>query len=93
MSVIPTRTCDRCGLQIGWVTTVEGRRMPIDPEPNEAGNVIVRRQGRGGKLIAEVLNRSKPRPQGVAFMPHFATCGKPAPKVEPEPPPTLDLDQ
>lgn len=91
--MIPTRACSRCGRQIGWVTTSNGRRMPIDPEPNKDGNVIVRREGRS-RLVADVLSKDRPRPRGVAFMPHFATCGKTPAAPKPAPPvqPSLGLD-
>ena len=26
-------TCKGCGAPIGWITTSEGKYMPVDPEP------------------------------------------------------------
>lgn len=50
--------------------------MPLDPDPNEAGNVIVRYQG--GQLSCTVLLRSemdgRPRPNGITYRTHWATC-------------------
>lgn len=100
---LPTVVCKRCGESIAWVRTADqpgrpGRAMPVDPQPNEAGNVYVRYEA--GKPIAHVASKVHPRPAGVPFMPHFATCSaldpkrkRPAPakpkRVKAEPPPTL----
>lgn len=100
MSAIPTRPCSKCGAQIGWVLTSNGKRMPIDVTPNEAGNVYVTMDR--GKLVGTVAMKGDKRPVGVAFVPHFATCAalnrgrkkapaKPAKPPPPEPPPSLDL--
>lgn len=62
--------------------------MPLDYEENPRGNVICRYEK--GRLIGIVLTQGKPRPTGVAFMPHFATCnpgGKPKAEKPPKPPP------
>jgi hypothetical protein len=67
-----TEPCRRCGRPIGWVLTDKNRRMPIDPEPDDDGNVICHYEA--GVLRATVLSKGNPRPAGVAFMPHFATC-------------------
>lgn len=89
-----TTPCGKCGRPIAWVRTVNARSMPIDPEPVTTGNVIVRIEA--GQYVASVLTKSdKVRPQGIAHMPHFATCPAlnpgltkppPAPIRNPEPP-------
>lgn len=92
--------CRMCPEMIAWVRTVNGKSMPVDPVENVHGNVIVRFEA--GVLVAQVLVRSDvTRPQGIAFMPHWATCqgiaanrGRsskppPAPKPVPDPPPSL----
>lgn len=98
---LPTTPCRGCRLDIAWVRTTNGKAMPIDPLPNPSGNVIVRYEN--GALVASVLVASDTnRPQGVAFMPHFATCtainrtrktstrpAKAAKPPAPEPPPAL----
>lgn len=45
-----------------------GRRIPLDPEPNEAGNVYV--EIVDGVIVGHV-GRDLP---GVCYMTHFATC-------------------
>lgn len=78
-----TTGCLRCGRQIVWCVTVNGKAMPLDPEPNQRGNVFCRFEGRG-KLVGRVRIGEDPRPPGTPFMPHFATCGTPG--YEPKPP-------
>jgi hypothetical protein len=98
---LKTVPCKRCGRWIAWVATSTGNRMPLDPEPNEAGNVFV--VARHDGPLGTVARKDKPRPPGVAFVPHFATCPelnkgrkpkaeKPAKPPKPEPPPALELD-
>lgn len=36
-----TRYCASCRARIDWVTLGNGKRMPIDPEPSERGNVML----------------------------------------------------
>lgn len=74
MTQLPTVPCSKCGRQIAWVRTETNQKgMPIDPDPNPAGNVSVRYEA--GKLTAHVFLRSEKRPSGTTvFMPHFATC-------------------
>lgn len=95
-----TNPCKRCGRPIGWIFTDKGRRMPIDPEPVEDGNVIC--EYRDGVLHGVVLAKGKPRPTGVAFVAHFTTCPELAPRtrraaarelqpVKPKPEPALSL--
>jgi len=33
--------CHGCGRPIQWVETMRGKRMPIDPEPRDDGNIIL----------------------------------------------------
>lgn len=67
-------TCQYCGARLRWVETDRGNRMPLDPDPNPDGSVVMR-QG-----IAHVLKASE-RPENVAaehWMPHAASCsGRP----------------
>lgn len=83
--------CRRCGAAIVWVVSSEARRpMPLDYEPTERGNVFVRYED--GRLIGQVKTNADPRPRGIAFMPHHATCGptiaarKPKSPAKPKPP-------
>lgn len=53
-----------------------GKPMPLDPDPNPAGNVAVR-PARKGQLIARVLKKDEDHDHRaeVRAMPHAATCG------------------
>lgn len=101
MNTIPlgTRPCRHCGRPIAWVkVNATGKPMPIDPQQANDGNVYVSHSN--GHLGAVVATRDGPRPPGIPFMPHFATCPvlnkrKPTePTITKPPPPeqfTLDL--
>lgn len=91
-----TSDCRHCKATIAWVRTEAGKSMPIDPEPNAHGNVFC--QYEGGVIIGRVYvaSESKPRPEGVPYMPHWATCpvlnkhkgdskAKPTKPVQPQP--------
>ena len=77
----PRRKCGRCGAPIVWARTVAGengpggKAMPLDPDPNPAGNVAVR-HARRNELLARVLKADEDHdPQvEVRAVPHFATC-------------------
>ncbi len=70
---VPVQKCRHCGRDIAWVRTTNGKAMPIDPTPNERlGNVFCRYEGTA--LVGTVATRSEPRPPGIPFVPHFATC-------------------
>lgn len=84
--------CRACTLPIRFVTLTSGKKMPVNPKPNDRGNVATRLIA--GELHGRVVGpRSKPADhREVLYMAHFATCdGRPkkqptkAPAVEPEP--------
>lgn len=68
-----TSTCRSCGAPVIWAVTASGKRMPVDAEPVEGGNVRLDDVG-------------LPDPQAVVFggfsadhadtlhKSHFATC-------------------
>lgn len=59
--------CKKCHAPIRWVETKSGKRMPLDQQPNPAGNVVLRR-GVAHVLGADDFSIS-PR-----YIAHFATC-------------------
>lgn len=64
-------TCRSCGRSIRWVTTALGRPQPLDPDPNEAGNIVLDEQGVAHQVRpGQALQGAPPR-----YMPHMATCG------------------
>lgn len=67
----PIVDCRRCNAKIRWLRTQNGKAMPVDADPNPAGNVIL------VDGYAHVLHKDEPVPPDVARLyPHFATCGK-----------------
>jgi hypothetical protein len=74
-------TCRACGERIVFavVGNKQGRppsRMPLNPDPDPAGNVAVYKEATGA-LVGRVLGKDK-QPLGYErlMMPHFATCPK-----------------
>lgn len=73
--------CRSCGQRIVWVWTEAGKRMPVDPDPVQDGNV---RSLRGdGQLFESALVEVVPRDSGDTlfgavteprYVSHFATC-------------------
>lgn len=66
--------CSMCSAPMRWVLTEGNRRMPLDAEPNPAGNVLLIE--RDGKVRARVLGGPDlpVRDDLTAWMPHFNTC-------------------
>jgi hypothetical protein len=65
--------CRSCGARIVWTVTERGRRMPIDPVPNPAGNIILRERAAGLEPVA-VYTSAPPAEGEKRFTSHFATC-------------------
>ena len=68
-------TCKSCAAPIIWTVTHKGNRMPVDAEPVEGGNVVLRRDGEA--LIAEYPGKEHPslfEDDGVRYVSHFSTC-------------------
>lgn len=62
-----TATCSSCGAPIVWATTVNGKAIPLDPEPTTFGNLVV------------VDGIARPPRIGddvpfLQYVSHFATC-------------------
>jgi hypothetical protein len=69
-----TAKCRSCGAAIRWVVVAgSGKRMPLDAEPSERGNVRV--AGNGEAHILDAVFAADARSAGVPlFLSHFATC-------------------
>ncbi|GAA0189681.1 hypothetical protein GCM10008944_01370 [Cytobacillus oceanisediminis] len=62
-----------CRRPVKYVLLPTGKRMPVDPVPDEDGNVAARLVGR--QLTGHVLRRGEDVPDGwQRFMPHQALC-------------------
>lgn len=62
-------TCRSCGAPIIWVPTANGKKMPLDAEPNPSGNVIIRD---GALMVGASAENVRDGEQ--LLMPHWATC-------------------
>ena len=73
--------CDGCSERIRWAITEKGNRQPINADPDEEGNLAVRRDGTG-TLKARVLAGDRKQLEGAEWqaMPHAATCKAPRPR-------------
>lgn len=72
--------CHRCGVTITFVRMLTGRIMPVDPVPDERGNVLAER-ARSGHLIhglVRPIDQDVPDPALRRYMPHWATCSNPS---------------
>lgn len=89
------RDCRLCGQPLRWVrSAAHGRPMPLDPEPNPAGNVIVETTEPipGMQLhVAKVIGKTTEGQDNLLgeerWMPHFVTC----PNYDPETKKAKDL--
>lgn len=73
-----TSRCRACPAEVLWVRMPSGRVMPVDPVPDDEGNVAAMRDGHGVWLGHVLKADERARPYEKRFMPHFATC-KPSP--------------
>jgi len=73
-AVNPQRgTCRSCRRPVLWVRTTAGRPMPLDPEPTEAGNVLLEGGVPRQLTAAEVAGLSD-ADERERYLPHHATC-------------------
>lgn len=68
--------CKTCHLAITWTTNVTtGKRMPVDPTPTEAGNIILLagNDGPESRVLTKAELAARPTRSGL-YVSHFATC-------------------
>lgn len=68
-----TTKCRACGAEIGFVKTVAGKTMPVDPEeiqfvPGEGPEMFVTPDG----LVLQ--GKRDPHSKEIGYTSHFATC-------------------
>lgn len=69
----PTR-CRSCHRPVVWGVLANGKKMPIDPEPLRfGGNVEVFDEDEDPPRIV-ILRKGDPRPEGLLYRSHFASC-------------------
>jgi hypothetical protein len=59
-------TCRSCHAPIVWGYTINGRRMPLDPEPVVGGNLVLVGQKVRGATAEDA--------HGTRYVSHFSTC-------------------
>jgi hypothetical protein len=73
-----TTDCKSCGAPIVWAKPSPLKWLPVDPEPDPKGNVVLNEVH--GEVIAKVLGRRdrdrllKQNPGTVLHLSHWATC-------------------
>ena len=67
------RVCSgpRCHARICWTVTEDGKRQPVDVDPNPSGNLVVEKVARYSyrSHVETLLD-----PAGDRYVPHHATC-------------------
>lgn len=69
-------TCRSCDAPITWTTNVvTGKRMPVDPEPVEHGNIVLTSGNNGpeSRVLTKDELAKRPTKRGL-YLSHFATC-------------------
>jgi hypothetical protein len=69
--------CRSCGAPILWAETITGRRMPLDYEPSDKGNIILglRRERPPLALVQVEITRARLLSAGeLLYTSHFASC-------------------
>jgi hypothetical protein len=72
-----TATCGRCRGQVIWATTSSGASIPIDADPDPAGNVVLAKNPGGDRPLAIFLHSEEQRahlPAGSVFTRHAQSC-------------------
>jgi len=68
--------CSSCGASMRWVATLQGRPMPLDPEPCADGNVMIDQDGRAVVLGKARAGEVRAGGQTPLYKSHFATCAQ-----------------
>jgi hypothetical protein len=79
-SPLDIRACRSCGALVVWTETSKGRRMPVDAEPAENGNLrLVEREGEVPLAVNDTEETTALFATGASgddrrYVSHFATC-------------------
>lgn len=70
---VTTSPCRSCSRQVIWATTLAGKKMPVDPDPDPAGTVIL--SLRGNVVMARMRKAGEALALGErSRVSHFKTC-------------------
>ena len=64
-------TCLSCHAPVVWGVTSAGKRIPVDPDPVETGNLAIRPPG---AQVRYLCKDESPEPDEWRGVSHFATC-------------------
>lgn len=72
-------TCRSCGAAIIWAFTTTGKRMPVDAEPTDGGNVLLHPDAVAGHdpvatVVGKHVQPSIFGDDGPRYVSHFSTC-------------------
>lgn len=67
--------CRSCGAPVFWLLTERGKRIPIDDEPVEDGNIVIRWDWDKGENVAHYVGKDEEiGSDEERYVSHFATC-------------------
>lgn len=80
MLASPTTYCPDCGHPIRWTITAAGRRLPVNPDPDDSGNTAVYTDAVGTTKSRRITPELPLQAYEWRAMPHVATCPTPRPR-------------
>jgi hypothetical protein len=66
--------CMQCHRDVVWTVTDAGKRLAVDPEPDETGNTAVYRDGTGTHRSRRPSDDLPTMAWEKLYVPHVATC-------------------
>jgi hypothetical protein len=67
--------CRSCKAPIVWVSTALGKRLPLDPDPVEGGNLVVIQGSLKEPASEPIVTYRRPDHGGrLTYQTHFASC-------------------
>jgi hypothetical protein len=66
--------CSSCKSPVWWAITTAGKRMPMDPAPTDAGNMIIIDRDQPAPIVKALRPREAVAPDVPRYVSHFATC-------------------
>lgn len=73
-----TKTCRGCDAPIIWTVTTNGRKMPVDADPSDAGTFVLVEEGDDSPIAVFHTKAQEPtwrdRHDGMLYTPHHSTC-------------------
>jgi hypothetical protein len=75
----PVATCRSCGARIRWAVTPAGKRIPLDADPVDGGNVLLHEAPNPGEDPTATVVGKRVQPNlfgddGPRYVSHFSTC-------------------